>query len=347
MNRPQQQHYVTRAYLDGFVAPNEKRLHVYTRGKTDSFPALPEKIAKIRNYYSTKREDGTYDDRLESMLQSHIEDPGLPVIRRLNAGHYNISRDARIRLSTLLAVQEYRVPWMREQMEAFMQGMMERYMKSFVSAPGELEAQLRKHHLVNEAEADRVAGEMRKGLLENEITLSATPAASLHAMGYMLELLPEIYFTMAWEILETKSLPFITSDCPVHRFYLPRQPQVPYGGLMDSRVEVRFPLSRTKMLVIRHDRRRMEMVEALRQRQGNRAAQKAANRASAIRHIRVGSEDVAAINTHTASMAARFIFSSVELKNASELLQGECKNVRQQFVDLPGGFTQFKAVFPK
>ena len=126
MNRPQQQHYVTRAYLEGFVADKKKHLHVYTRGKTNGFAALPENVAKIRNYYSTKKEDGTYDDRVEHYLETHIESPGLAVIKRLDAGHYNISRDARIRLSTLLAAQEYRVPWMREQMEAFTKGMLER-----------------------------------------------------------------------------------------------------------------------------------------------------------------------------------------------------------------------------
>jgi alpha-galactosidase len=37
----------------------------------------------------------------------------MAVIKRLIAGHYNISADARGRLSLLMAIQEYRVPWMR------------------------------------------------------------------------------------------------------------------------------------------------------------------------------------------------------------------------------------------
>lgn len=142
-------------------------------------------------------------------------------------------------------------------------------------------------------------------------------------------------------------MPFITSDCPVHRYYVPVLKEQPYSGLMDKRVQIRFPLSQTKMLVIRHDRKRIEMVEAIRERRGNREAQKAANRASQIRHVRVSAKDVMNINAHTASMASRFIFSSIELGNANELLNGECQNVRHELIDLLGGFTEFRAVFPQ
>src|SRR5450432_621316 len=127
MNRPRQQHYVTRAYLEGFAPAGGTQLYVYSRGKMSPFRALPGNVAKIHNYYSSKRPDGTYDDRVEHMLQTNVEDPGLAVIRRLLSGHYNISRDARGRLAFLLAIQEYRVPWMREQMEAFMTGMLQRF----------------------------------------------------------------------------------------------------------------------------------------------------------------------------------------------------------------------------
>lgn len=81
MNRPRQQHYVTKAYLDGFLLAGEGRLWVYSRGKQTAFRAAPENIAKIHNYYSSKQPDGTYDDRVERMLQTHVEDPGLAVIR--------------------------------------------------------------------------------------------------------------------------------------------------------------------------------------------------------------------------------------------------------------------------
>jgi len=60
--------------------------------------------------------------------------------------------------------------------------------------------------------------------------------------------------------------PFVTSDCPVHRYYVPVRPDLPYEGLLNKRVQVRFPLSRKKMLVIRHDSRRIERIEKRRKR---------------------------------------------------------------------------------
>lgn len=50
MNRPRQQHYVTKAYLDGFLPAGEGRLWVYSRGRLTAFRAAPENIAKIHNW---------------------------------------------------------------------------------------------------------------------------------------------------------------------------------------------------------------------------------------------------------------------------------------------------------
>ena len=105
-----QHHYVTSAYLDGFLADKEKMLYVYTRNREHFFRAQPDKVARIHNYYSQERQDGSVDDDLEVMLQQCVEDPGLAVIRKLNSGKYSISAKARGELALLLAIQEYRVP---------------------------------------------------------------------------------------------------------------------------------------------------------------------------------------------------------------------------------------------
>jgi hypothetical protein len=344
VNRPNQQHFVTRAYLEGFLANGGTHLVVYTREKNDAFRALPKNVAKIHNYYSVKTEDGSYDDRVEHMLQTVIEDPGLSVIRKLNSGHYDISRYARIRLATLLAVQEYRVPWMREQMEAFTTGMLQRFTQSMLDAPGAAEATLDELGLSDKKET---LAEMRKAFKDGNVFVTASPVASLHAMGYVLESLLDVYFKMGWEVLETDSISFITSDCPVHRYYLPIRNDIPYSGLLDKRVQVRFPLSAQKMLVMRHDRQRIERERFLRQHGREREAVKLMERASQIRHIRVGAHDVNQINAHTISMAARHVFSPIEMPEIPPLFRGECMNVRQVLTDYPGGFTEFKAHYPQ
>jgi hypothetical protein len=343
-NRPQQQHYVTRAYLEGFTSAQEPQLYVYTRDKETFFRALPKNVAKIRNYYSSQRQDGTYDDRVEHMLQAVIEDPGLHVIRRLVRGNYSISREGRLRLSGLLAIQEYRVRWMREQMERFMTGMLQRFSKAMLEAPRVAEDTLVK--LGMEDQLPALAG-MRAAFENGDIEVVANPTASLHAMGYAFEPLFDAYFQMGWIVLESDSIPFVTSDCPVHRYYLPIRPDLPYEGLMDKRVQVRFPLSKSKMLVLQHDRKRIGMIENLFRRNRHKEAQKAINRSGQIRHVRVGQRDVKQINAHTIAMAARHVFSPMESQDVPGLFRGECLNMRQVLTDYPDGLFEFKAHYPQ
>jgi hypothetical protein len=343
-NRPEQQHYVTRAYLEGFTSEENPHLYVYTRDKETFFRALPKNVAKIHNYYSSKRPDGTYDDRVEHMLQTVIEDPGLHVIRRLVRGHYDISREARWRLAALLAVQEYRVPWMRGQMEQFMTGMLQRFTKSMLETPGVAEDALVKIGM--EDQLLMLSG-MREAFANGDIEVTANSTASLHAMGYAFQPLLNAYFQMGWEVLETTSIPFVTSDCPVHRYYVPVRPDLPYEGLLDKRVQVRFPLSKNKMLVLRHDRKRIEFIESLIHRNRHREAQKAIDRSGQVRHVLVGPRDLEQINAHTVAMAARHVFSSSESDAIAGQFQGDCLNMRQVLTDYPDGIFEFKAHYPQ
>lgn len=64
---------------------------------------------------------------------------------------------------------------------------------------------------------------MREAFKNRDVTVHANSTASL-AMGYVLEPLVDTYFQMGWEVLETTSISFVTSDCLVHRYYLPIRP---------------------------------------------------------------------------------------------------------------------------
>ena len=62
-----------------------------TRNRPDYFRAYPIKIAKIHNYYSQKRPDGTIDNNsVKICLRQKVEGPGIAVLKRLNADHYGI-----------------------------------------------------------------------------------------------------------------------------------------------------------------------------------------------------------------------------------------------------------------
>jgi hypothetical protein len=112
-----------------------------------------------------------------------------------------------------------------------------------------------------------------------------------------------------------------------------------------SRYAFRSP--RTKMLVLRHDRRRIEMIEELLRKKRRREAQKAIRRSTQIRHVRLGRADVENINAHTVAMAARYVFYSKEVPDIPQLLQGECMNMRQVLTDYPDGIFEFKAHYPQ
>jgi hypothetical protein len=330
-----QHHYVTSAYLDGFLVDKEKLLYVYTRDRETFFRAQPDKVARRRNYYSQEREDGTVDDKVELMLQQCVEDPGLAVIRKLNTGKYTISAKARGELALLLAIQEYRVPWMRNHTEELVNIMQKQYSDMMLGEPGLLEKHL------EEMQKDKAPGEkvvtadgLREAIRSGEIYIAKHPGASLWAMGQAADILTHVYFGMQWIVLEGRDVPFITSDCPVHRYFLPVNTQVPYGGLMDWRVQVRFPLSRSRMLVLTPDMRKVQDVHELMEKGKKEQAEKRHNANSQVHTIQVSGADVSKINSHTLSMAAHIAISPIEMPEFPPLFRGECQNVRSRVRDL-------------
>jgi hypothetical protein len=273
MAEPKQHHFVTKAYLEEFAPEDGSRLFVYTRNKPGFFRANPDKIAKIHNYYSQKRPDGTVDNKLELALATQVEGPGIAVLRRLNAGHYNISGSARGRLAFLMAIQEYRVPWMRQNMEDMLRAVQELIMTSMIDRPGFLEKRINEIKAEEGRDTNVTADDLRNSIRTGQIGLARNLGSSLWAMGAVVERVTEVYFGMRWTILESKEASFVTSDCPVHRFYSLVAPQRPYVGLADDRIQVRFPISRQRMLVADHDFKRVEIWTRLKERGLDRLAE--------------------------------------------------------------------------
>ena len=346
MAEPKQHHFVTKAYLEGFAPEDGSRVFVYTRNKPGFFRAHPDKIAKIHNYYSQKLADGTVDNKLELALATQVEGPGIAVLRRLNAGHYNISGPARGRLAFLMAIQEYRVPWMRQNMEDMLKAVQERIMTSMVNRPSFLEQRINEMKAEEGRDMNVTADDLRHCVRTGQIGLARNPGSSLWAMGAVAEKITEVYFGMRWTILESKAASFVTSDCPVHRFYSPVAPERPYVGIADDRIQIRFPISRQRMLVAEHDFKRMDMWHKLMERGLDRIAERRRAASSEIRSREVEAAEVKELNAHTISMASRIIMSPEELPEIPALFQGECQNIRQQVDDLPGGLIRMQTVYP-
>jgi hypothetical protein len=347
MAKRTQHHYVTRAYLEGFSLPNGEPLYVYVRNRTPYFRGQPDKIARIHNYYTLQRGDGIFDNRLEEVLQAAVEDPGVDVIRRLNAGHYDIAEDDRGQLALFIAIQEYLVPWMRENMEQALKAMQEKAMAAMIDAPGFLERRIAELTEAKQNEHNLRAADLREGVRKGKIGLAPNPGASLWAMGHLCDLLTDYYFVMRWLILETTSLPFITSDCPVHRFYRPVDPGRPFMGISDARVQVRFPLSPHKMLVMSNDIQKANRYAELREKGFHDEAEKLRATPSTILHRTITESEVGEINAHTICMAAKMVFSPVQMPQIPPIFSGECQNLRQEVITHPNGIVQFSMIYPQ
>jgi hypothetical protein len=165
-------------------------------------------------------------------------------------------------------------------------------------------------------------------------------------MGAVAEMVTQCYYELKWTILESKTVPFITSDCPVHRFYAPVQPDRPYIGLADERIQVRFPLLKQRMLVMEHDLKKMDIWHALKARGLDPIADRRRMAASQIRRREVDAAEAATLNAHVISMASRIVMAPVEMADIPALFQGECQNITQKVDRLPGGLIRMQTVYP-
>jgi len=128
MTRPKQQHYVAKAYLDGFVAPGANQLVCYARnGKL--FPRRTQDIAKERNFYAFKDERGEWDDSLEKIIERTVETPGLPVLQQLAKATTRLNWDERKAVALLVAFQEMRTPASLQRTIDYTKAMTERLLR--------------------------------------------------------------------------------------------------------------------------------------------------------------------------------------------------------------------------
>ena len=119
MARPKQHHFVTRAYLEGFLNPAEEHLVCYGR-RRGPFRKSPTELASRRNYYALRKEDGTWDDSVEMLIEQTVESPGLPVVKKLASGKHRLTRQERDSLALLISFQELRTPAARERTRRFL-----------------------------------------------------------------------------------------------------------------------------------------------------------------------------------------------------------------------------------
>jgi len=307
--RPKQQHYVTKAYLDGFLAPGASQLFCYARnGKM--FPRRTQDIATGRNFYAFKNEKGQWDDSLEEIIGRTVEAPGLPVLQKLAKGNTRLNWDERTALALLVALQEVRTPASLQRTIDYTKAMTERLLREIRDADPtqktiDLVGEDGKKSTVTLAEIEESQADLEKKNSLEKLRLAMGPAMELHQYYRQMK------FTMHYPLGGQR---FITSDTPVIRVYS----HTGYGtGLNRNDVEVRFPVSNSAFLTITHDLKFAEQLI------GATAAKRARllNRLPEVQIRYISDAQVVAFNKGHVRHARMWIFSSEKSEWVPELLK--------------------------
>src|ERR1035438_428937 len=111
---------------------------------------------------------------------------------------------------------------MRNHTEELVNIMQKKCSDMMLDEPGLLERHLEEMQKDKEPGEQRVTADgLRQAVRNGDIYIAKHPNASLWAMGQAADILTYMYFGMQWVILEGQELPFLTSDCQVHRYFLP------------------------------------------------------------------------------------------------------------------------------
>jgi hypothetical protein len=323
MKRTKRQHYVTQAYLKGFLEQGRDSLYMYGRNRDTCFAMKPDRIAFEGNYYSFKRPDGTWDDSLETFLADRVEGPGIGLLRRLAGRDTKLSIHERMQFALVLAFQEFRVPYMRQMHDAMFQRVL-KGLQADLSSRGEEELRLRFVSRFRQTTSEftvtpeLIRDELQK--LANDPTRFSRESLQASAFDFT-----QIYTYLRWEVhYANGASQFVTSDCPVMRVFPP-------GGdssmsLMRPDVEIRFPLDKKSILVLRHDRESMQKVREM----PRRAAEvfDEFERNPTIYEFDASDEFVSAANRLTIDFCHRWLFSSSERPEIPTLLRGPSLNIK-------------------
>jgi uncharacterized protein DUF4238 len=328
-------HFVTAAYLRGMLLPGDPRLWVYERNKPRVFRNIPENLAHRRGYYTIVRPDGSEDDKFENILATNVEGPGIPVLRKLSSDTKQLTWEEIALGASLIAMQELRVPYMREQLASVMIGIQEQIMNFSLSVPGYVESVLKDLQERGQNPEGVSADDLRESVRSGKIKLEANPEASLKALGHMLPTLIEFYSIMKWTVLISTNHSFLTSDAPVCRNYAHSSP---FGaGLQNDDVEVYFPISHDRVLLLTHDRAKMERLEELQKTGRKREATRLRERVPEIAYRNVNKERAIEINTLVIERADRWVYAPTSIPSVTDLFVGDPKNVRMDvdFIEGP------------
>jgi len=333
-------HFVTCAYLEGMLADGETRLWVYERNKDRVFQNIPYNLAKIRSYYAVRDKDGIENDKFEKMLAVEIEGPGISLLRRLSCHTKQLSWREREQVAILVAMQELRVPFMRDQLSQMMKEIHTSFMHRIISIPGLLEKHLEDLKTRRKVSGSITAERIRKNIKNGNVKLEMFPDASLRALSHSLSPTVNVYLKMKWTVLISNEINFVTSDCPVCRDY-PQTNNFP-AGIVNPDLTVYFPISQYRVLKLTHDHKKYELFRHLMHIGDQKKANQLQNRTPAVSYRFISKDESEAINSLIIRRAQRWVYSPVEMPSILKIFRGECVNLRMNLESEPNdGFVKW------
>lgn len=261
MTNAKQHHYVPRAYLTAFTAPNtpdghEPFLWVYERDRGTPFARAPKKVAVERHYYAANLKDGTKQTGVEELL-SRVESAAIPVLRRLATGDDPavVSEDDRAWVAFYVSLQTVRIPRFRTSVEGSMADVMGKVsVMSATHADYFVRAMRDAYHIKGKRRPDDAMIEKaRQFILSKEWTLRVDRLSSLQQMVPLAAETAQYAYRMHWRVLEAPpGVQFLTSDAPVVRVSTERQPPLLGlgAGWLTPWMEATLPLSPARCLLM-------------------------------------------------------------------------------------------------
>ena len=332
--RPKQQHYVTRAYLEGFLEPDNEFLLCYGRKRPTFFKSRPTELARQRSYYSFRQPDGTWNDSLEEEIERRVESPGLEVVRILASGNTRLKWPQRNALAMFMAMQRFRVPHLRQLLDASHAEMVQRLLAEYdrrekEQGPGRLWIRSISP-VARPGEKERPPTYVSKEELEKELqSLQEDPGQfsreSLFSMAVSFE---RLFRRMKWTVhYSNGDEPFITSDCPALLWH--ERTDVEHAGIIRPDTHIEFPLSRTSLLSLTHDFALIDRFSRLR-RDGEKRC--LLDNLPEIRVMQADKGQVHEFNLKQAQYCSQWAFSGRQNDWLIEVLRGRSRNVRQRLV---------------
>jgi hypothetical protein len=251
---PKSQHYVQRAYLEGFQDPQlegagENLVWVYLPEKSP-FRQRPGEVAVI-NYYYCHQDEETRKFDAEHHLQ-RLEDLAMPALHDLRLRQFDLSPQDRLTFAGYIALSHTRVPAFERSMNRLSSLVTGKQLELTTRDDKALQAVV--NDMKQRSGEDITLEEFRKQLTGGTVKVTQENRGwSLRQMFHMLLFLQEVIFKMEWTffVAPEGDSGFLTSDNPVSLF----DPMGGIGGTgfaSSPAAHFTFPVSREVCLLAKH-----------------------------------------------------------------------------------------------